>query len=244
MKITHQYLSFVLAAAILGSIVYLTGCASNDTGKYQEIPVTSDPSGAIVKADNEDTITTPGKFYLIRNKRHTLVAKYPGCEPQKLILRNEAQGWVWGNFITGGLIDLVADSGSGSMDELIPKKAHFVFAQPAAEAAFEAKPPIQSEIPKDSIDKSVKPAAETVPEAKPPIQNEMPKDKIEDSVKPTAKIVYEDKPQIKTETPEDGNDIDFTPICSICGKKLTQKDGINVYRLKLACKKCFKKVTN
>ena len=218
MKLNHQQLSTaLLTVAILGSIISLTGCATTDTGKYQEIPVTSDPSGATVRADTGETTITPGKFYLSRDKRHTLVAEYPGCKSQKLTLHNEAQGWALGNVISGGLVDLVVDCGDGSKYELIPKEVHFNFVKPADQTDLEAKPQIQSETPQDGNDNFVKPAVQTDLEA---------------------------KPQIQSETPRDGNDtIDFTPICSICGRKLGKQDGLHIYRLKLACPKCFKKVT-
>jgi hypothetical protein len=257
--------------AILGSIISLTGCATTDTGKYQEIPVTSDPSGATVRADTGETTITPGKLYLSRDKRHTLVAEYPDCKSQKLTLHNEAQGWALGNVISGGLVDLVADCGDGSKYELIPKEVHFNFVEPAEQADLEAKPQIQSETPRDINDNFVKPAVQTALETKPQIQSETPRDSNDNFVKPAVQTGLETKPQtqsqtpqdvndncvkpaeqagleagpqIQSETPQDGNDnIDITPICSICGRKLGKQDGLHIYRLKLVCPKCFKKVT-
>ncbi len=52
------------------------------------------------------------------------------------------------------------------------------------------------------------------------------------------------KEQVSRIAPQNSNDdIDFTPICSICGRKLVEQDGLHIYKLKLACPKCFKKVT-
>ena len=245
MKLNHQQLSTaLLTVAILGSIISLTGCDTTDTGKYQEIPVTSDPSGATVRADTGETTITPGKLYLSRDKRCILVAEYPGCKSQKITLHNEAQGWALGNVISGGLVDLVVDCGDGSKYELIPKEVHFNFVKPAVQTDLEAKPQIQSETPQDSNDNFVKPAVQTDLEAKPQIQSETPQDSNDNFVKPAVQTDLEAKPQIQSETPRDGNDnIDFTPICSICGRKLGKQDGLHIYRLKLACPKCFKKVT-
>jgi len=110
--------------------VWQSGCATVMTGKYQSIPVTSEPQGIKVRADTGESIITPGKFHLIRNEGHTLVAECPGYEPQQLKLHNKAQGWVWGNILLGGVIGLIVDCSSGASDELIPKEVHFNFGNP------------------------------------------------------------------------------------------------------------------
>ena len=110
--------------------VLASGCATVMTGKYQSIPVTSEPPGAKVRADTGEIIMTPGKFHLIRNEGHTLMAEYPGREPQQIRLHNKAQGWVWGNILLGGVVGLVVDCVSGASDELIPKEVHFNFVNP------------------------------------------------------------------------------------------------------------------
>jgi hypothetical protein len=111
-------------------LILSTGCATVMTGKYQTIPVTSEPPGVKVRADTGETIITPGNFHLIRNQEHTLVAEYPDYESQQLRLHNKAQGWVWGNILLGGVVGLIVDCASGASDELIPKEAHFNFINP------------------------------------------------------------------------------------------------------------------
>jgi hypothetical protein len=151
MKTNHHQLSTVLLTVlVLGFTITLTGCATIITGKYQEIPVTSEPPGAKVRADTGETILTPGKFHLIRNQSHTLIAEYQGCEPQQFALHNKAQGWVWGNIIAGGLIGLVIDCSSGASDELIPKEIHFNFVNPqltTREAVKAESPPTKTDTP-------------------------------------------------------------------------------------------------
>lgn len=88
------------------------------------------PTWHKVRADTGEAILTPGKFHLIRNESHTLIAEYSGYESQQIALHNKAQGWVWGNIIAGGLIGLVVDCSSGASDELIPKEVHFNFVNP------------------------------------------------------------------------------------------------------------------
>ena len=103
------------------------GCCTIATGKYQNIEVTSEPPGAKVRADNGTSITTPGKFKLARNQNCTLVAEYPGAEPQRTELKHGLQGWFWGNILLISPTGCAIDIASGASDELIPCKVHFDF---------------------------------------------------------------------------------------------------------------------
>lgn len=107
--------------------LFICGCATNATGPFQDIRVTSEPTGIVVKTDSNRTLITPGVFSLERNRQHTLVAEYEGFEPQKITLTNGPQGWFWANAIFGGAIGAIGDVHSGSCDELNPKEVHFVF---------------------------------------------------------------------------------------------------------------------
>ncbi|MGD2093941.1 MAG: hypothetical protein PVH77_02935 [Phycisphaerales bacterium] len=124
----------LLVAMLLFVTLWVSGCASIVTGKFQNIPVTSEPPGAKVRSDTGVSITTPGSFDMVRNQNHTLVAEYPGCEPQQRELKHGVQGWFWGNIILGGIIGGVIDMASGACDELQPKKVHFNFT-PEGQAA-------------------------------------------------------------------------------------------------------------
>jgi len=115
---------FLLLAS---SAIYPTGCATIITGKYQNIPVTSEPPGVKVRSSTGEYITTPGSFNLVRNQDHTLLAEYPGSESQQVQLKHGLQGWFWGNILLGGIIGGVVDLASGSCDKLLPKKVHFDF---------------------------------------------------------------------------------------------------------------------
>ncbi len=100
------------------AVVLFAGCTTTISGKYQNIPVTSEPNGATVTAGTGDSITTPGSFSLLRNQDHTLVAESPGYEPIEKQLIHQREEWFW--------------------YELVPKKVHFKFIwlEPAeAEAA-------------------------------------------------------------------------------------------------------------
>lgn len=130
----------IVTLGLFCCLVLSSGCATIMTGKYQSVPVTSDPPGAKVKADTGETITTPGKFKLLRNKDNTLLAQFQGYAPQQLTLHNKAQGWVWGNILLGGGIGLIVDCVSGASDELVPKKVHFSFVNPELTTKEAVKP--------------------------------------------------------------------------------------------------------
>ncbi|MHC4174487.1 MAG: tetratricopeptide repeat protein [Planctomycetota bacterium] len=108
-----------------------SGCATIVSGKYQTIPVTSDPPGIKVRSSSGPYIITPGSFKLRRNEDHTLVAEYPGSEPQQRMLKHKLQGWFWGNVLLGGIIGGVVDLSSGASDDLVPDKVHFDFTSTA-----------------------------------------------------------------------------------------------------------------
>lgn len=126
----------VLFLLLLCALLFaFSGCASIITGKFQKVPVTSDPPGVKVQADTGESIMTPGNLNLSRNEQHTLVAEYPGAEPQQKTLKNDLQGWFWGNIILGGVIGGVIDLASGACDELQPKEIHFDFTQAGQQLA-------------------------------------------------------------------------------------------------------------
>ena len=121
-KIKKTILTLLLCA-----FVFLTGCATITKGKYQNIPVTSEPPGVKVRSCTGVSLTTPGSFELARNHNHTLVAEYPGCEPQQKQLKHKLQGCFWRNFLICGIISGVVDLVSGASDDLVPDKVHFDF---------------------------------------------------------------------------------------------------------------------
>ncbi len=112
---------------LMGLLFTAPGCATIVTGKYQEVPITSNPAGVKVQVDGKAQLEAPGEFKLVRNKTHTLVATYPGAEPQKRTLKHGMQGMFLGNILIGGGIGMIIDVVSGASDELTPKSVHFDF---------------------------------------------------------------------------------------------------------------------
>ena len=107
--------------------ILVSGCATIFTGKYQNVTVTSEPSGAMVSAGNGLSLTTPGSFKLARNQCYTLIAEYPGAEPQQKKLTRVVQGWFWGNILLVSCTGCAVDLASGSAYKLIPDKVNFDF---------------------------------------------------------------------------------------------------------------------
>lgn len=125
----------LLMLVLCALIMLASGCATIATGKFQNVPITSDPPGAKVRADTGESTTTPGGLLLYRNKSYNLTAEYPGSEPQQAQLKNKVQGWFWGNILLGGIVGGIVDIASGSCDELLPKKVHFDFTSAGQEMA-------------------------------------------------------------------------------------------------------------
>jgi hypothetical protein len=109
-------------------MIYCSGCASIISGNQQEISVTSSPSGATVTCANGNIIQTPGTVTLSTKKVHALVAKYPNCEPQQVMLRKKLNNWIFCGILWDfGIITIPIDLISGAACELEPKDVHFSF---------------------------------------------------------------------------------------------------------------------
>ena len=117
----------ILVTNLLIMAILASGCATIVTGKYQNVSVTSYPSGAKVTADNGMSIITPGSFKLVRNQNYTLEAEYPGAGAKQKELKHKVQGWFWGNILMVSGTGCAVDLSSGSAYKLIPGKVHFDF---------------------------------------------------------------------------------------------------------------------
>lgn len=107
-------------------ILIIAGCATIMHGSRQNIPVVSQPSGAVVRVNNIVT-TTPGVINLSRsNPMYILRFEKEGYEPVEIKLIRTTDGWVYGNILFGGLIGLAIDYSSGSAYKLTPDKVEVV----------------------------------------------------------------------------------------------------------------------
>lgn len=111
-----------------GLAVALAGCATIVHGNTQDIRVTSQPSGAVVRVSSLAT-TTPGVLKLDRKGIHTLVFEKTGYRSVEVTLNRTVDGWMFGNILFGGIIGLVIDFVSGSAYKLTPGEVSAVLGE-------------------------------------------------------------------------------------------------------------------
>lgn len=83
---------------VMSSLI-LCGCATIIHGTQQMIEVSSSPSGARVRVDNNEEGTTPLVVNVNRRSDHKIQIDLVGYERAELIITNRMSGWVWGNLI-------------------------------------------------------------------------------------------------------------------------------------------------
>ena len=131
----RRKLKMPILAFLLCGFVFQSGCATIMNGPYQDIPVTSEPSGVKVRCSTGVSVTTPGSFKLVRNKDYTLSAEYLDCEPQQKELRHKLHGAFWTYTLIWGATSGAVDLATGASDEIVPKAIHFDFTSEGQAAA-------------------------------------------------------------------------------------------------------------
>ena len=116
--ILRQLLTF----SLLGSALFLTGCASIINGSTQKVKITSQPPGASVRVDQSARGYTPTVVELSRESSHYVEVTRKGYEPYEVELKPSFNGMILGNAIFGGLVGVIIDSTSGASKTLHPKK--------------------------------------------------------------------------------------------------------------------------
>ena len=109
-------------------VLALAGCATIIHGSTQDIRVSSQPSGAVVRVNGMAT-TTPGVLKLERKGLHTLVFEKSGYRSVEVRLNKTVDGWLFGNILFGGIIGLVIDFVSGSAYKLTPTEVNAVLGE-------------------------------------------------------------------------------------------------------------------
>jgi hypothetical protein len=97
----------------------LAGCATIVSGSTQTISVYSTPELADVWIDGSYQGKTPLHATLATDYNHTVRIELPGYHPYETQIHRTVNGWVFGNLVFGGIIGLVVDASTGSID-LIP----------------------------------------------------------------------------------------------------------------------------
>lgn len=124
----------------LATAALFSGCASIIQGSRQDVRVTSNPSGAVVRVNlNNQATTTPGMLTLNRKEiAYVLTFEKEGYKPVEVSLRRTTSGWLFGNIIFGifgGIIGIVIDFTSGSAYKLTPGEVAVALGQMEAASA-------------------------------------------------------------------------------------------------------------
>ena len=119
----------VIIVLLLGSAVLLSGCATVAHGRFQQIPVVSDPAGAQVALDcgrgAKDAGVTPVVVKVRRNAEACAITlTHEGYRPTTVTLSRHWSGWVWGNLLLGDafLAGAVIDLADGAFYKQAPHK--------------------------------------------------------------------------------------------------------------------------
>ena len=100
--------------------LFESGCATIVKGTTQDIPVSSDPTGARVTVDNSSVGTTPTTVTLSRKQNHMIVLEKEGYAPESIAVTKSMGGAVAGNILAGGLIGWGVDAMTGAQYNLAP----------------------------------------------------------------------------------------------------------------------------
>jgi len=102
--------------------IALVGCCTIVSGRNQSLPVISTPSGATVIVNNSRQ-QSPCTLVLDRKQPlYQIRIEKEGYEPTEIVLRKGVNGWIWGNLLFGGIIGLIIDISTGSVNKFTPSE--------------------------------------------------------------------------------------------------------------------------
>ena len=128
-------LSWKSSLAIVCLALPLGGCASIAHGRYQQVPINSNPSGANVTMNCGNGVqpagVTPATVNLKRNADPCIVTvSKEGYADSAVTFAKNTSGWIWGNLFFGGLIGLIVDGADGAMYNRVPDNVQVTLAKP------------------------------------------------------------------------------------------------------------------
>lgn len=118
--IIKQILCILILVCLL---ITANSCATIISGRSQNLPVTSVPTGAIVTIAGQKQIT-PATFLLDKRQEYVVRVEKEGYESVEIVLKKGISGWVFGNIIFGlyGIIGVIIDIATGSASKFEPSK--------------------------------------------------------------------------------------------------------------------------
>ena len=119
---------FAMILGLLG-LMGVGGCATiMGGGGEQTVRINSTPPGAAVRLDGHEYGITPTMAKLSRKETHLVQLELAGYQSTETRLEKSLNPWVFGNILFGGLIGIVVDVASGSVNELKPEEVQSTFA--------------------------------------------------------------------------------------------------------------------
>ncbi|MEW6777653.1 MAG: PEGA domain-containing protein [Bdellovibrionota bacterium] len=118
-RIVLSFFPALLGAAALG---VFPGCASIFNQTKQEVLISSEPGGALIRVNGIERGRTPVGLRLKRKQRNVVRLELEGYVPYEIQLHREVSGWFFGNLILGGLVGMAIDAGTGGMYSLEPEE--------------------------------------------------------------------------------------------------------------------------
>ena len=114
--------NYARALFLIICAITLSGCATIVSGTTQKISVSSQPSGATAKVDNNLSAKTPTVFTLERKQDHVIEISTEGYKTATVMMKRTFNGMATGNILIGGLIGTGIDMASGADSKLIPER--------------------------------------------------------------------------------------------------------------------------
>jgi len=105
---------------IVSFLFLVIGCCTIISGRNQNLPVVSNPSGAKVIVNG---VQQQSPCTLVLDRKQLLYqvrVEKEGYEPVEITLRKGVNGWIWGNLLFGGIIGLIIDICTGSVNKFTP----------------------------------------------------------------------------------------------------------------------------
>ena len=114
-------------AILMMAVIFMgTGCATIVSGTTQKMSVTSQPTDAIAKVDNNLSARTPATFTLERRHDHTIEISKEGYKTTSVMIKRTFNGMATGNVLLGGIIGGGIDAASGAGNKLVPERVDII----------------------------------------------------------------------------------------------------------------------
>ena len=102
-------------------LIALNGCATIMHGTTQDIPITTDPSGADLLLDGQFYYQSPAIIPMKRKDDHTLEISQAGYKRESVEIKGDLSLAVMADFLVTG-IGFIVDAATGAQRRLVPEK--------------------------------------------------------------------------------------------------------------------------